>query len=386
MKKDFVKTTRALLIVFALCVAVLLCGCGAEHDDTVPAMADRALLHEPEFGGVYIKMTIEDFNALGFQYGDSVNVSFSNGYTLEDLPYYNGYYTANGEPLLIAYPGYDYIKAAINNGDDLWTVAGLQEGTTGSITLAEKGKYLDIQNARDIHYTDVREDYESDIVFANFRAIRVGNIQEGILYRSASPCDNQHNRAPYVDALMEKAGVRTILNLADNEEKLQNYIGAEGFDSPYFLSLYETGQVTPLALNMNFGSEEFQGKVVSGLSAMTECSGPWLVHCTEGKDRTGFVCMLLEALCGASYEEIVSDYMITYANYYGITKQSDPDRYEVIVKNVLDPMIGCVIGDENTDPAAADLSACAERYLEDAGMSRETIAALKAALTGGKGS
>ena len=126
MKKDFVKTTRVSLSVYALCVAVLLCGCVAEHEDTAPTMADRAILHEPEFGGVYIQMTIEDFNALGFQYGDSLNVSFSNGYTLEDLPYYNGYYTATGEPLLIAYPGYDYIKAAINNGDDLWNVAGLR--------------------------------------------------------------------------------------------------------------------------------------------------------------------------------------------------------------------------------------------------------------------
>jgi len=385
MKKDFVKPTRALLIAFALCVAVLLCGCGARHEDATPTVADCALLHEPEFGGVYIQMTIEDFNALGFQYGDSVNVSFSNGYTLEDLPYFNGYYTANGEPLLIAYPGYDYIKAAINNGDDLWTVAGLQEGLTGSITLAEKGRYLDIQNARDIHYTDAREDYASDIVFANFREIRVGDIRKGMLYRSASPCDNQHNRAPYVDALMKEAGISFILNLADNEEKIQKNISADGFNSTYFLSLYESGQVTPLALNMNFGSEEFQGKVVSGLSAMAEHQGPWLVHCTEGKDRTGFVCMLLEALCGASYEEIVSDYMITYANYYGITKQSDPDRYDVIVKNVLDPMICCVIGEDNADPAASELSACAERYLEDAGMSRETIAVLKAALTGGTG-
>ena len=373
-----------LLLVCVLC-ATLFSGCGAARKADAPAVVDCALIHEPEFGGVYIKITIEDFNALGFQCGDSVKVSFSNGYVLEDLPYYNGYYTANGEPLLIAYPGYDYIKAAINNGDDLWTVAGLQEDQTASITLVEQGKYLDIQNARDIHYTDNREDYESDIVFANFRAVKAGNIREGMLYRSASPCDNQHNRAPYVDALMEEAGVSFILNLADNEEKLQKYISADGFDSPYFLALYEAGQVAPLALNMNFGSEEFRGKVASGLSAMANAEGPWLVHCTEGKGRTGFVCMLLEALGGASYEEIVADYMVTYANYYGITQQSDSERYDVIVKHVLDPMIASMIGDDKADPASADLAAGAERFLADAGMTAETITALKAALTGNAG-
>ena len=85
--------------------------------------------------------TIDQFNALGYEYGDSVNVTFSNGYTLEDIPYYNGYYTATGEPLLIAYPGYDYIKAAINNSADLWLVADLDEDDTADIELNERGKY-----------------------------------------------------------------------------------------------------------------------------------------------------------------------------------------------------------------------------------------------------
>ena len=29
-----------------------------------------------------------------------------------------------------------------------------------------------------------------------------------------------------------------------------------------------------------------------------------------------YVCALLEGLCGATYEEIVADYLITYYNYY----------------------------------------------------------------------
>ena len=35
-------------------------------------------------------MTIDDFNNYGFKFGDSVDVKFSNGYELLDLPYYNG--------------------------------------------------------------------------------------------------------------------------------------------------------------------------------------------------------------------------------------------------------------------------------------------------------
>ena len=87
--------------------------------------------------------------------------------------------------------------------------------------------------------------------------------------------------------------------------------------------------------------------------------------------------MLLEALAGASYEQITDDYMIAYRNYYGITRESDPAKYEIIVDSVLDPMIRTMIGDETADLTSADLSAAAERYLLSGGMEPVRIAQLK---------
>ena len=99
------------IVILSVSFLLILKSCGNNTLEK-PVLANSAVIHEPEFGGVYITKTIDEFNALGFKYGDSVNVKFSNGYKLENIPYYNGYYTQNGEPLLIAYPGYDYIKAA----------------------------------------------------------------------------------------------------------------------------------------------------------------------------------------------------------------------------------------------------------------------------------
>ena len=354
-----------------------------------PEVSDLPIRHEMEFGGVYIEITIDDFNDLGFEFGDSVDITFTNGYTLEDIPYYNGYYVDAGETLLIGYPGYDYIKAAVNYGDDLWDTAMLQaapkldlwqvsaveEHDRASVKLHEKGKYADIQKARDISYEDERSKFPSDEVFANFRGIRMGSIKEGKVFRSASPCDNQHNRAPYVDDLIEAAGVNCILDLADNENKIEGYISADDFDSPYFLSLYNEGKVIPLALNMNYFSGEFQSKIAKGFIAMSQMEGPYLIHCTEGKDRTGFVCMLIEALAGASYDEIMEDYMITYANYYKITEELDPERYQIILEKNLVGMIKSIVGDESVDITTADLSPYAKAYLMDGGMSEEQIEA-----------
>ena len=271
---------KTIRILTAVSLAAVLFGCqekSSEPDETpVPGdetaeVKDYPIIHEKEFGGVYIEIGIDDFNKLGFKYGDSVDVTFTNGYTLEDIPYYNGYYVDAGQPLLIAYPGYDYIKAAVNYGDDLWETANLQHGfgmsnteqqeiknlwksaalkehDKASITLRERGKYLDVQEARDIQYSDERTKFDSDIIFANFRPMNLGRLKDNFFYRSASPCDNQHKRAPYVDTLMEAAGVKAILNLSDSDAKIEGYITRDDFASPYFKSLYDGGTVFPILM------------------------------------------------------------------------------------------------------------------------------------------
>ncbi len=369
------KNAAALLMA-----AVLLFGlsaCGGNRQRTDVSVSGLPIIHEPEFGGVYITITIDDFNARGFRYGDSVDLSFSNGYTLNDLPYYNGYYVDAGEVLVIAYPGYAYVKAAVNYGADLWETAGVDKTDTASVRLNTPGKYREIQEARDIHYFDERERYTTDEIFANFRAVSVTGLGKNVFYRSASPCDNQHNRAPYVDRLMKDAGVNCILNLADNEEKIEGYIQKEDFDSPYFLTLYEGGQVIPLALSMNYLSDDFGKKIAASFTEMAEKEGPYLVHCTEGKDRTGFVCMLVEALMGASYQEIVDDYMLTYDNYYKINQKSDKAKYDVILDKNLVSMMKTVVGDDQADLKKTDLAAAAKAYLIRSGMTEDAVERLK---------
>jgi hypothetical protein len=399
MKKNLTGWKKFIALVLSACLlAAAFTACQKEQvtdspDPAPPELTGCAIRHELEFGGVYIEIKIDDFNKLGFQYGDSVNVEFSNGYKLEDLPYYNGYYVDAGEALLIAYPGYDFIKAAINYGADLWEEGALYAGKkedlfqkalldehcTASIFLKERGKYLDVQQARDIHYYDEREKYPSDEVFANFRNVFPGNIKEGVLYRSASPCDNQHNRAEYVNTLIDVAGVKCILDLADDDAKIQGYLENADLKVPAFRELYAAGKVIPLALNTNFTSEGFRAKLADGLIRLSEQPGPYYVHCTEGKDRTGFVCLLLEALCGASYDEIRKDYMTTYDNYYGITEQTDPARYKTIVDHVLNPMVNLFAGGKALE--TADLQSGAEQYLTDCGMTADQIEALRAALS-----
>ena len=356
--------------------ALSACSGGNQSGDAALSTGTIGVEEDTGYGNVLIELDPDEFDSLGFSYGDSLDVIFSNGYTLNDVPYFTGYYTKAGEPLVAAFDG-TVLLAAINYGS-LWDEAGLSNDDTAVISLHEAGKYLDVQNALNISYTDDRADYESDEVFANFRPVHTGRLRENILYRSASPCDNSLNRAPYSDDLADKAGIRIILDLADSDEEIGGYMAGEDFDSPYFASLYENGAVIPVNLQVDYTSDDFRTELVDALRIMSTGDGPYLVNCMEGKDRTGFVCALLESLTGAGFGEMVEDYMTSYDNYYGITLRSDTDRYTTIVKNNFVPMFKYIAGaDENEDLEKADLEAGAEEYLLSGGMTREEISALK---------
>lgn len=388
---------RLLSILLSLVLSFMLVGCGGaapsqqqqQQQTTQQSTSEQkttgalAVIHEKKFGGVYLDITIDEFNALGFEYGDSCDVTFSNGYKLEDIPYYNGYYSKTEHPLISAYPGYPHIDVCVNNGDPLWETAGLKEGDTGTVTLREKGKYLTTQQALAAVYTTNRDDYPSDEAFANFRAMKGGQIAENMVYRSASPCNNEYGRASYASALAEKAGVKFILDQADSKEEIEGYYANPTFDMSWHKGLFDNGDVAALDMSVNYRSQKFAGKLVEGLRQMIAQDGPYLIHCTEGKDRTGFTCALLEALCGASYDEMLDDYMISYDNYYGINKQTDKDRYDAVVDAKFNDIALCIGGqpvDGKLD--GLDYKAGARKYLLDAGMTEEEITQLENKLCG----
>lgn len=385
---------NALVVLLALVMALTLCACGTSEEDPVGtsgseaapgsassqvAVVDCPVLQDTNFGNVYLDMTIDEFNARGFEYGDRLDVVFSNGFELLDIPYYNGYYVNVGDPLVVAYPGYPHVAIALSYGA-LWDEAGLAEGDTATVTLDKEGFFAAEQAAFDIAYTDERGDYASDEAFANFRALSGGRLKAGVAYRSASPIDNEHGRASYVEDLMKQVGVAYVLDLSDDAEEADEFVAEDaeaGVDVSYFTALREAGKVGLLNLSANYPSQDFARALAAGLAQMAEHDGPYLVHCVEGKDRTGFVCILLEALAGASYDELQADYMATYANYYGITRDGDPDKYEAICGLNLDGMLTFLAGvDDEADLRSIDYSGPARQYLLDGGMTSEQVDAL----------
>ena len=371
------------------------------------------------FFGCDVNISIKDFIALGFELGDACDVVLENSlyrYEFKSVPFYNGYYTKTGDPLLCAYgyaikenrgddyeytrTDYPYLRFCFNNRE-MWNLLHLTTDMKCTITLIEQGGYdYEQKLVGGLTYSKDFEDYEAkngvskEEVFANFRAVRSDAMKEDVLFRSASPFDNANNRAPYVNALAKANGIDYVLNLADSQAKIDKYKESEVWSElDYSQALLDNDQVCLMAMSAAYEGAAYQSALVNGLnSALAHNATKILFHCTEGKDRTGFVGLLLESLCGASYDEMLYDYMVTYDNYYNLTEASDKTAYDYIVELKFNDMVNYLLsfdasleakGDGTYDLASVtpeNFATAAGNLLAKAGMSEENLQALTALL------
>ena len=343
-----------------------------------------------KYGNTYTDCTSAHFtgtedNGFGFKEGDIVTVKFLEQSL--DLPVGTNYSDVDSGTPMIKVNADGYIELAINMGN-FGSTYGLvdivKDAETGNYTITPKegvefpvevtfelkeaqGYAAELAMHRLVR-TNNREDYAdlTDAEFANFRQVTTTGMGDH-LYRGSSPINPEIGRNTYANAELEKAGVTVIMNLADSEEMAKAY---EGFDETY----YSKQKVVYLNLGVDFTSDDFKAGLANGLRFFAENEGIYYFHCTEGKDRAGFVAALLECLMGATADEVVKDYMVTYYNYYGVKPEGD-DRYEAIANSNIVKTLKTAF--EVEDLAKADLAAEAAEYIKAIGLKDEEIDALK---------
>ncbi len=349
-----------------------------------------------KYGNVYTNCAAENFfGDLGLNYGDLATVKFlDQELILPVVPDYS--YVDSGKPALLVSKNEQgnptgYAFMAINMGNFLetygiatkgtdadgnwyWTACeGVEFPITVTFELYEKEGYMAEYLLHELSRTNNREDYAhlTDEEFANFREVTTTGMGDDILYRSSSPINPELGRNTYADAAAEAAGVKTFVNLADNQEEAEAY---EGFAETY----YSKQNIVYLCLGVDFAAEDFKAGLAEGFRFMIDNEGPYLIHCTEGKDRAGFTHALLECFMGATYEEVIADYMVTYYNYYGVEPGSE--KYDAIANSNIIKSLCTAFGVE--DLTTADLVVEAAEYLAEIGLSDEEIEELYIALGG----
>lgn len=338
----------------------------------------RRIIEIDEFGAAIPDITPAELDELGVSFGDTLDFRFSNGTVLVNAPYYNGFYSPIGDPLFVAYPTFTF--PAINiNGRNFAAVSGVQAGDSVTITMNGKAAKKDVMDLRGVTYSNDPGDYRSRDQFANAREFHAGKTGAGKIYRCASPFDHMMNRPEAVAEFLNEHEIRSTLSLSETEDTLQKRYP----EMPaYAREIYENGNVVPTLLGADYFSDTLRTKLAQGLISIMDKPLPWAIHCMEGKDRTGFVCILLGALMGAAYDELIDDFMKSFENYYGITLETDSFRYEGFKSLFADKYLRIFAGlSEEENPAGHSYSRGAEQYLLESGMSREQIDRLKAIIS-----
>ena len=346
-----------------------------------------------KFGNIVLTIGPDSMSSLGYEPADIVLVRIGDAEM--EMPIGTNYTDADsGEPLCCfrkEASGESWIILMINAGDLAttmeiaekhktsappgyeWSFAdGLDASVPVYISMAKKQGYAEeyamhqLGSAR----SNIRSDYEklSNSEYANFRAVNTTGMGTDTLFRSSSPVNPALNRNEEADEALLSSMVRTIINIGDDEEEMKNY-------ADYNLTNYSKCDIIAADMSTDFFSADFRQKLAECYRFMISHEGPYLIHCNEGKDRTGFVVAVLESFMGADEDEIVEDYMLTYYNFYGIEPGSK--QYDQISAGSIEGYLEKAFKIPSIRKDDVDLQACAETYLLGLGLSEEELAALR---------
>ncbi|MCR5290682.1 MAG: tyrosine-protein phosphatase [Treponema sp.] len=235
------------------------------------------------------------------------------------------------------------------------------------------GPVLD-EKGKPSKYKD-RNLYPSDETFANFREVHTTGIAPHRLYRSCSPLVSG-KRGKAALGLLEQYNIQFVINLSN----VQKDIISLAEDKPYYNKLAQEQKVVAydMQLPVKYLENDFAEQLREVLLFIAgHPSDSYLIHCQEGKDRTGIVCALLEALTGATMKEIKADFCLSFNMYYHYPFGSSwYKERELIVETLFtDINKGLPVSDKN-------LRKVTESYLYHfIRLSRKDIEALKNNLT-----
>lgn len=357
------RTASTLALVVVLGCAASLLSQTVEYLEGVCTGLDQA------FGSVQTDLTRADLDRINAEVGDMVEVIVP-GHVLEipvvedmfpDLP--------QSLPGLIVWGDSVFVVGWYSN---VAAEYGIDVGTRITVRLLQKGGYLDDIEEREVVRIEHRYQCASDEEYANFRMVTYGTIAPGVLFRSSHPADGS-DRSSFAHSLMEEAAVRTVINVGSswNDPQL-------AYDnSKYYRACGDAGDVLATNIGLAITWSHFKTELRSVLSFIIDHEPPYLIHCRIGQDRTGIAIAVLEALSGATLDEVVSDYAATFENYYLITP--DHALHSEVVEQILSKLREMNYG---LDVTSENLQTAIERYLvSEVGLSEMELLLLRERLS-----
>ncbi|MCH5149308.1 MAG: tyrosine-protein phosphatase [Spirochaetales bacterium] len=128
---------------------------------------------------------------------------------------------------------------------------------------------------------------------------------------SRSNLDTERTRLELVKKLLKANNIKSIICLSGEESpnKRENICEYQQEIINAGHQLYVDSSYNEVYYHSD--SEDFSEMIAKIIHFINKSPAPFYVHCRLGSDRTGVVCAVLAALCGADWNEIVEDYQKT---------------------------------------------------------------------------
>ena len=297
-----------------------------------------------------------------FSLGDAVSL-LSVKCRINMIPFYSGLYCATSGTVLVSRN--DKVYLAIRHGNAA-RAYGLNVGQEVLFNLEKPGYFWEKENAYSFEEINEKNFYKDTESFANFRPLFSGSSD---FYRSSSPIDDAYGRSEAVVHCIEKYSIKTILDISDSNSELAQLLNVTNDKNKSILS---TRSLMAIGSDTGLYSKEFEGTIAEAIRGIISLETPCLIHCRAGKRRTGFICAILQSLAGFDIQSIIADYMQSYKNNNGITRENNSSRYDYLTKDTIGRILSFINGDNLNN-----LAHTTELYLKKIGITNQELAALK---------
>lgn len=309
---------RSKLIATVLAVICLTgtCVIWAVAEDTGKKVTVTCSISEMGVqGGCWLDLTDDQIGRLDVSYGTDLHIDF--GERTFRAVYCRNYAGVPTFSMFLTYvSSSDRYGLGVYNAD-LSDCVSFSVGDTVKISVAGPNMYYSSIPDYVKGESKDRSDYPSDQAFANYRALNGGFLAEDVFYRSCTPWYGGE-RGSIADGYYESVGADWLICLDTDEDPLEKTV--EQTPDLYSSELFLQGKVHAKMLSTSFLSHPEETRWF--MDALIDTDGKVGIFCTYGKDRTGFYCLIIQALAGVSFEDAEAEFMLSMQNYYGIEKDS----------------------------------------------------------------
>ncbi|MBO7352421.1 MAG: tyrosine-protein phosphatase [Candidatus Methanomethylophilaceae archaeon] len=334
-----IRTIAVIVIAAAVCSTgtyVFLCN---SSEKTLTATVTES----GYFGSLTLDIGIDDLHSIGADYGHDLNLTYKG---IQKTCFFAKDW--DGIPACMIFINHttvtDTIDISLYNGD-ITKELGLKVGDTFTLSVKGINKYYPLIPNYLTGGSANREDYSTDVQYGNYRPLTGGGLDSGLIFRSSSPFSDDDDRYKYVDNYYKDNNIQYIIALDKTEEQIAEFV--ERHPDTDSSKLFKEGKVHAFLASPAVTSHPEEIRKVLDLIMSAPAGDSIGIFCECGKDRTGQYAAIIQALAGASYDEIRADFLLSLCNYYSIKEGSQ--EYEVIGEMYFDRVMYIFEHPENID-------------------------------------